>query len=384
MERPNLRCIADTLGISVNAVSRALSGKDGVGDPLRRRIQAEAERIGYVPNQHARSLVHRSTLTLGFVISNLSNPLHTALLAAVQARARELGYSLLLGASQEDPVLEADSIEALLRWRVDGILIVPVGPMPEVVSRLLNTDAPLVFVHHRGLSTANADLVAPDNATAAYQAIRHVLGLGHQRIAMLLGDLSLLPNIRRRQGALRAMSEAAIEASEDMFIPIILGPPGLASPIWNPDAAYRTCKEICQRSDRPTAVIVAHEFFALGVYRALAELGLGIPKDISVVAFGEPVISQYLVPSLTTVSASEQDVGIAAVDLLLDRIRQEGREGTPPPSLILVEPTLVVRGSSGPAPVPRHSGGGPGREHSSRALSRSSSGRKEVTQPFGF
>src|SRR5438105_4551601 len=159
--RARLKDIAARLGLSVNTVSRALAGKDAVSEQTRALIQAEAERVGYVPNAMARSLAMGSAMALGLVITNPSNPFYTTLISAIERHGRRHGYSLVLMVSEESLDNEQRAAEALLRWGVDGAIVVPVQQGAEHWRRVRAAGIPLVLVN-RDMPTLDCDFVGID------------------------------------------------------------------------------------------------------------------------------------------------------------------------------------------------------------------------------
>src|SRR5919199_4448988 len=175
--RTRLKDIAVGLGVSVNTVSRALAGKDAVSDQTRALIQAEAERLGYVPNAMARSLASGSAMALGLVITNPSNPFYTSLISAIEQRCRAHGYSLVLMVSEENLDNEQEAAEALLRWGVDGAIAVSVQQGAEHWRRVRAAGIPLVLVN-RDVPELECDFVGIDFEASAYRAACHLLDRG--------------------------------------------------------------------------------------------------------------------------------------------------------------------------------------------------------------
>ena len=205
--RPRLRDIAVSLGLSVNSVSRALAGKDSIGEETRARVHAEARRLEYVPNSLARSLVTGATMTLGFVLTNPSNPIYAELITAVEQRARRLGYSLLLATSQDALDTEINAVDLLLQGRVDGVLMVPVQQASEHLARLPRAGIPLVLIN-RDLPDIGVDFVGSDEVRGAYEATDHLIRLGYHRIGLVVEDIPISTMRSRIGGFRQAMADA--------------------------------------------------------------------------------------------------------------------------------------------------------------------------------
>lgn len=340
--RARLRDIANALGVSVNTVSRALGGKDSVSEHTRERIRAEAERIGYVPNTHARSLVLGSAMTIGLVITNPSNPFYARLISAIEHRGREAGYSLMLLLTEESPDGDQTAAHTLLRWGVDGALVVPaVQGDGEHWARLSDSGIPLVCLN-RDLPGLDLDCVGVDYEAGAYEATRHLVDAGARTLCLMEEDLPISPVADRLTGYRRALADAGITGDRVLSVPTRRRE-SLALP-WEPADAYRLAQEIVRGGDLPDAIMVGNDYFALGVYRALTEAGLRVGEDVLVGGFGDHPFAAYLNPSLTTVALPSADIGTTAVDLLLRRMKGQDDDDRADKRKLPAE--LVVRSSS--------------------------------------
>ncbi len=343
LRRHTLRDIALTLNLSVNTVSRALSGKDGIGEKTRALVRAEAERVGYVPNSLARSLVLGSATTFGLVITNPSNPYYAQLISGIELRAKAHGYSLLLVVTDEAEENEARAAESLLRSSVSGAIVVPVQGQVDSWRRLGAVGVPTVLLN-RDLPHLGYRFVGTDNELGAYQATAHAVARGARSVIVLEEDLPITTIANRIAGFRRAMAEAGLLVPRGSVISVPTRRYHHAALPWQPEEAYRVARRMLRRSRLPDAVVVGNDYFALGLYRALAEHGLKVPDDLMVIGFGDYPFAGFLSPSLTTVRLPAVEVGTTAVDLLLDEIAG-GRGGQPRKQLIA--PTLVVRESTG-------------------------------------
>ncbi len=367
--RRTLRDIAETLNLSVNTVSRALSGKDGIGERTRALVRAEAERIGYVPNSLARSLVLGSAMTFGLVITNPSNPFYAQLISSIELRARAHGYSLLLLVTDESAENEARAAESLLRSSVSGSIVVPVqaaadrggGQGPGLVEpwrRLGAVGVPTVLLN-RDLPELGYRFVGTDNELGGYRATVHAISRGARSIVVLEEDLPITTIANRIAGFRRAMAEAGRPVPRGSVISVPTRRYEQAALPWQPEQAYQVARRVLRRAKPPDAIVVGNDYFALGLYRALEEHGLKVPDDMMVIGFGDYPFSGFLSPSLTTVRLPAEEVGDIAVDLLLEEIAG-GRSARPLKQLIA--PTLVERQSTarvGSTPAPAATAGAP-------------------------
>lgn len=342
MKRVTIKTIAESLGLSVNTVSRALAGKDAVSEETRQRVRAEADRIGYVPNSMARSLVLGAAMTIGMVITHPSNPFYATLISAVEARCRANGYSLLLLATEEDLEAERAAAEALLRWGVDGAIVFPVQQGSEHWRRLRDSGVPIVLMN-RNLPDMDCDFVGVDYEDGGYQATRHALSGGAGTIHVIEEDLPLSSVTDRIAGFRRALSERPEPVADT--VALVPAPHHEAQELpWEPADAYHLAQALVTELAERTVVMAGTDYFALGVYRAAAEAGVRIPDDLEVLGFGDHPFSAYLNPPLTSVRLPAAQVGRTAVDLLLRRV--DGASDDTAVESIQIKPSLVIRSSS--------------------------------------
>ena len=344
--RATLRDIATALGLSVNTVSRALGDKDSVSPKTRAAVQAEAARIGYVPNTLARSLVLGSAMTLGLVITNPSNPFYAQLIRSIELRVRAQGYSLLLLVTDESAENEQRATEALLRSAVDGAVVVPVQAEWDHWRRVRDAGIPLVFVN-RDVPELDCDMVGVDNERGSYEATSHLIAGGARRLLVLEEDLPITTTADRVAGFRRAMSDAGLKVSDDSIRAVPTKRyDSLALP-WQPEEAYRFARTLVSEGNHPDGIVTGNDYFALGLLRVLAELGLEVPGDVAVTGYGDHPYAGYLQTPLTTVRLPAAEVGTTAVDLLLQRLRSTVSER---PRKTLIRPELVVRASTAGPP----------------------------------
>lgn len=341
--RATLRDIAAALDLSVNTVSRALAGKDAVSPETRERVRAEAERLGYVPNTMARSLVQGNAMTLGLVITNPSNPFYTRLISAIEERGRVRGYSLMLMVTEDSVDNERRVVDELMRWGVDGVLAVPVQHGIDHWDRLRKSGTPVVLVN-RDLPGLDTDLVGVDYYDSARRATEHLVAEGARDLYLVEEDLDISPVAERVRGFRSVLEEHGIAVRDDHMVKVPTRRREASSQPWDPVDSYEIGRELAARVGPGAAVLAGNDYFALGVYRALTEHGLSIPGDVRVAGHGDHPFAAYLAPPLTTVRLPAADVGAAAVDRLLERMSGESGAGSPRQTLLPAE--LVVRASS--------------------------------------
>ncbi|MET7966305.1 LacI family DNA-binding transcriptional regulator [Micromonospora sp. NPDC005305] len=341
--RVTLQHIATSVGLSVNTVSRALAGKSDVKEETRAMIKAEADRLGYVPNTMARSLVLGQAMTIGVVITNPSNPFYARMISAIEQRGSALGYSMLLMVSEENHTNELRAVDSMRRWGVDGAVVVPVQPEAEHWRRLMAAGTEMVLVN-RDLPELDCDLVGINYEQSAYAATLHLLDTGVEQVYLLEEDLKISTVHARVDGFHRALAERGVppESVRELRVPTRRRAANTLP--WEPAEAYELAQNLVAEVPPHSGILVGNDSFALGVYRAFSEAGRIIGEEVAVVGFGDHPFAAYLTPGLTSVRLPAEQVGAAAVDQLVARI---GRRGSAAPRARVSFPgELVVRGSS--------------------------------------
>lgn len=334
--------VAKRAGLSVGTVSRFFNESGYVSAAARTKIQTATVELGFVPSIAARSLTTKRTGLIGFVASDLGNPFTADLAHSISQRADQLGYSVVVSATDDDETRRLHTLEVLHSHRIDGLLVTP--PETEAVN------AKLVSMHRGGtpivgiglrLDPSVADTVTTDTYTGARTAVSHLLGLGHRRIGFVAGDSTLGIAQGRRQGFLDELREAGVRIDQSLIAEVPLNRQGGA------DAANR----LLDRKRPPTAVFVANDAAALGVLQIAFQRRLRVPDDLSVVGFDDGDLAEHAIPPLTTVAQPTAEMGEQAVTLLLARIATtEGGE----PAEVRLPCELVVRGSTAPPAKKAH------------------------------
>ena len=322
--------VARVAGVSHQTVSRVLNNHPNVSSKTRERVEQAITELGYRRNTAARSLVTRRSQTIGVLGSEMAQygPSHTLL--GVQQAAREAGYFVsVAGLREVTPETIKDAMAHFMDQGVDGVVVTVPHPGTFDVLKDITAQVPLVAVGSIGDEHLTGATV--DQRQGARLAVEHLLELGHQRIGHLSGPADWIDAAARIEGWRDSLTEAGIE------------PVTLIEGDWSAECGYREGLKIA--ADRSvSALFVANDQMALGVLRALNELGVRVPEDISVVGFDDQPESAYFIPPLTTVAQDFEELGQRCIALLLDRL-ESGATGTP----ATVAPRLVVRATTAPA-----------------------------------
>jgi len=331
--RPKIKDIARQLGVSPATVSRALGDTGLVAEPTLTRVREAARAMNYRPNVMARNLRRRRAMAVLMVVRDIGNPFYLEVMKGVEAAARDAGYAVLMGNTENEPEREAGYFDMLRDGHADGMILMT-GKLPaRFAEGAERADLPVVVALEM-IESAGFPHVQIDNVAAARGAVEHLVALGHARIAHIAGPLPEPMAVRRREGYRAAMAAAGL--------PVL---PGYEQ---RGDYLLRTGQALCRAlfslPQPPTAIFAANDEMAFGAINELRRMGLRVPEDVSVVGFDDLFLSEAFHPPLTTVSQPRMEIGRQAMRLLLDRIAGEPA----PPRPVEMETVLRVRGTTAP------------------------------------
>ncbi len=337
MNRLTIEEIADLADVSRSTVSRVLNNHPSVRPSVRARVQQVIQENRYAPRAAARSLASRRTNVVGLLIPRsaatiFSDPFFPHVIQGITETCSNRGYFLLL--SMVTAEREHDFYERVLRGRhVDGLIMMSSDIDDPILPMLIRDASPLVLVgrHPYLADVSSADV---ENRDGAVQAVRHLIDLGHRRIAVITGPLYMVAAMDRRDGYKQALAEAAIQIRPELIV----------ESDFTQHGAYAAMRQILQLPERPTAVFAGSDVMAAGALRAVHEVGLRVPEDMSLVSFDDLPFASILTPPLTTVHQPLHELGAAAADLLLNRLAQPDDHQ---PNQVRLPTTLMIRQSSG-------------------------------------
>jgi LacI family transcriptional regulator len=332
--RVRLKDIADATGFSVNTVSLALRGSPRIPTETRDLILADAKRQGYLPNQVARSLVSRATKTIGLVLPDVMNPTLTFSALCLERQLAADGFSMMFAVSNNLLAQEKKVLEVFRSHQLDGILLYPVSHRQlDHIRPLRKAGYPILLLVAD--PDAGIDVVCVDERRGAFQAVAHLLGLGHKRIAMI-DPAPALGNSEKADGYERALRSYGIEVD-----PLLVIDPGGHGPA----NGYSGMADLMKRKHNATALFASNDMLAIGALRWCREHGVSVPQDLAVVGFDDIEAADFTDVPLTTMHYGVDEVADHAVKRLLTLIRRSG--DAPEPQMTLIEPRLVIRQSCG-------------------------------------
>lgn len=341
MKRPTQADVARLAEVSRATVSYVLSGRgDGpitVTEGTRQRVLKAAEQLGYEPDAAAQSLRLRASKTIGVLIPDLTNPHYWQIVRGAEQEAQSRGYDLLLTNTCLDQDRERSGVQALLRRRIDGlVLLLTFGDyLGDMLKMLARRRSPVVLL---GVESElyGLDSVNPDYSDGASQLMKHLLALGHRRIGLVCGVARPTLAQDRLDAYRQGLQMAGLPFDENLVI-------RCGSTMAD---GHRAAMQLLQCKPRPTAILAINDLLAFGVLRALAKSGLRVPADLSVAGFDDIDASAYTNPPLTTVQGHAEEMGRIALRLILERMSNAER----PPQNIRIPAQLIERESTGPAP----------------------------------
>jgi LacI family transcriptional regulator len=332
--------VAARAGVSIATVSRVINQNGYVAPAVQDKVRRTMGALNYQPSALARGLRRQETQSIGVLVPKLSQPFFSLLGYAIEQALFTQGYRAFLCSAEEDPDKESAYLEMLLRQRVDGVILVPTGRSLINVERLLRTRIPLVLVD-RDLPALQVDRVLSDNLGGGYQIARHLLDLGHQRIAVIGAEPHSESMARRLAGVRQALGEAGIKPTEE----------SLASGKGEQfQLGSSTTQRLARQPHRPTAVIALTDMLAVGALHGAVKAGLQLPADLSVTGFDDIPLASYVLPELTTIAQPITQMGERAVQHLLRLIQEHLVHLVEDPELkpecVIFGTCLVVRNST--------------------------------------
>ena len=336
VDKKTIKDIAEIANVSYATVSRALNDKYGVKEGTKRRVLEIANQLKYSPNAIARGLKSSRTYTIGLVIPDISNPFFPEVARGVEEGASEQGYSVLLCNTNWNVSREEQYLNLLAERRVDGIIISPMSAssqslwQDEVVG-----DVPVVFLANAPKGTSRPYVII-DNTRGGYLATSHLLLQGYERVAFVGAQEGSVTVDQRFEGYRAAIDERGARFDDSL---VCLGD-------FREQSGYEAARDLISGRNCPDAIFAENDLLAIGVIHAVRERGLRVPGDVAVVGFDDIPLAAFPEIDLTTIAQPKEEMGRRAAQLLSDAVdRVEAGRG-PAPAQVMLEPELVVRGTS--------------------------------------
>jgi LacI family transcriptional regulator len=335
-KRPTQADVAKVAGVSRATVSYVLNDLEStipISTETRRRVLSAITQLGYEPDTRAQFLRSGDSKTIGLLIPDIHNPHYWQMIDGIEEETFKAGYDLILAHSSVDKAREEYCIKALSRRTMSGLIIVTAqNDLDEqLIERLRALGRPVVAVNAPGF-----DYNTTNYRSGTKELLDYLLGLGHQRFAFINGVADLKVGLDR------------LEVYNDMLCDkgILEHHRIIENCGFDIEDGYQAALRVLSKKSRPTALVVINDLLAIGAIRAANDLGLQIPKDVSIASFDDLPISSYVVPRLTTVRRDNKVIGQTMTKMLLERLKNPHR-----PQQRLELPTqFIIRESTGPAP----------------------------------
>lgn len=346
MKRPSQADVARLAGVSRVTVSYVVNNQtDGwipISEETRQRVQEAIAKLGYVPDASARALRSGSTKTIGLIIPDIHNPHFWQVADGVEQEADAAGYHILLTSIPPENKSAEDIFKSLSKQRIDGLVMIPSfiyqsDEAQKTLAHLLERRFPIVgMMAERGDMFRHIDRVISDYRDITVDVMTHLLSLGHRRIGFIYGIA--VPSLGTDRLFAYQESLRAAGLPVDPGLVVECGP--------TIEDSYHATLQLLESPSRPTALLAINDLLAVGVLRAIKDLGLDVPRDVSLFGYDDMPLSRYLVPRLSTASKDGEKMGREAIRLLLARLQDPDR----PPQQVKLPARLILRESTGPAP----------------------------------
>ena len=336
-KRVTVHEIAKLAKVSIATVSRTINRVPTVDPILVRRIRRVIEKEGYYPNTNARALVQGRSRTLGLIVSEITNPFFPEIIQTFAKLGVQNNYEILLSSIDHDPRSVDTTARQMIERGVGAVAILTFGEEAPLID-ILTTRNVAVFAVDAAPLGPLLKTIQIDYEHGIRQAVQHLAALGHERIAFVGGPQQLKTAAMRKAAVHKCMKEIGLELLPELFV----------EGDHTIDAGVKALSALAAMRDRPSAVLCSNDMTAIGVMRAAFDLGLNIPRDLSVVGFDDIKLAQFMAPPLTTVQMSQTEIARFSFSALVDSL-EPSRRGHGPESHSM-KTNLVLRHSTALAP----------------------------------
>ena len=330
-----LKDIAEELNVSVNTVSRALRDMPDIGQETTSLVKETAMRLGYRKNLAASSLKTAKSMMLGIIVPNICNPVYSYIYKGIEKVCNETGYILMLGNSNSESEQECKVLENMLAHGVDGIFLVPSMKNNQVLERLQQASIPYILLQRR-FPGIDVNMVRSSDYEGGYLVARHLYEYGHRNFVYISAPMYISSARERYEGFVAYLKEQGL-------------PKELVKVLEcdsTRNGGYQAAKEWirCKNGSSATAIFCFSDYMAYGVYAAIAEEGLKVPEDISVIGYDNNEYSEMTYPPLTTIDMLPTEIGLSSAEKMLALLSNKEEDGGS--SETILSPKLILREST--------------------------------------
>lgn len=321
--------VAEKAGVSISTVSKVLNNTGSIAEKTRQKVRKTMRELNYQPSVVAS--VKKRIQTIGLLIPSIANPFMAEVARSIEDHAKKFGFSLIVCSTDNDLENEIEYISILKQKYVDGIIIATGLKDHKAIRELINAEIPIALLS-RDIPSLAVDTVLVDDFLGGYEATQYLMSLGHRKIAMITESIDLSVVRARVRGYRQALEEAGVEYNESLVL--------LNNTTF--EAGKHATRKLLELREPPTAIFASTEFLAIGAIKGARELGINIPKDLSVVGFDDTILSTVCEPPLTTMAQPIQEMGKKVVELLVEEIERSKETK----QRIVLSPKLVIREST--------------------------------------
>lgn len=328
-----IKDVAREAGVSTATVSHVINDTKYVTDETRQKVLKAIEKLNFYPNIHARTLASGKSNIIGLLVSDISNPFFPELVKSIEAAAFEHGYNVLLFNTNYDAKRAADYVRRLIELKVAGVALMTAELDPNLFEELENKQVRVVFTD-LGVVNEHMSNIVLDYYAGIEEAVRHLVSLGHERIAHIAGSSRIRSGIIRREAFVTALNRFSPQSDDTLIF----------EGDFRFESGRMAATSILDMDELPTAIIVSNDMMALGAMQELKAAGIKIPQDISIIGFDDIAFASLSEPPLTTVCSSRVEIGRRAIEALMTTIERPNQVGVE----IKIPTYLITRKSTAP------------------------------------
>lgn len=328
-----IKDVAKLAGVSTTTVSHVINKTRFVAEDTTKAVWDAVQQLNYSPSAVARSLKVNTTKSIGMIITTSEAPFFAEVVLAVEEHCYRQGYSLFLCNTQNDPEKIQNHLDMLVKKRVDGVLVMCSEYTDSSRTLFNGLNVPMVVMDWGKLNSDKSDLILDNSFEGGYLATKHLIENGHKEIGVIAGSLEKTTAKARFEGFEKAMNEANLPIRQEWIM----------EGDFEPESGYECMNNLFRLEKLPTAIFCWNDVMALGAISAITERGLSVPNDISIIGYDNIHSSRFYAPPLTTIHQSKSRLGSGALELLLERIKDNDKAHEP--KTLEFFPELVVRKS---------------------------------------
>lgn len=330
---PTIIDVARESGVSYSTVSRVLNGYEFVKPTTREKVLQAASKLGYVPNQQARSLAGGRSNLIGILVPGLNNGYISEIIHGIDQELEKSDYNLILYTTRRHHGRESNYVATIMNGAADGLVLVVPLISTSYLEALHEQHFPYVLIDQAD-NTGKSSFVNATNWQGAYDATQYLIKLGHRRIGFVTGLTGLNSTVDRFEGYRAALSDQGLLVQSELIA---------EGDFWE-RGGYMAAQKLLDLPQRPTAIFASNDLSAFGALEAVRQRGLRVPEDVSVIGFDNIPQSSAVYPKLTTVHQPLEQMGQVAVKMLLEHIANRERD----PDRVTLATQLIVRDSCQP------------------------------------